>query len=53
MMTKLTRQMMKYLMSAYQNEPWIIRVLWSWKVSRMTDGEIIKTYHMMTDRGQI
>ena len=51
MSTKLTRQMRKYLMSVYQDKPWIVRVLWAWKVSRMTDNEIITNYHLMTDRG--
>ena len=50
-MTKLTRQMQRYLLSLYQNDIWPIRVIWSWKVSRMTDKEIMDTYHAMTTRG--
>lgn len=49
-MTKLTRQMQKYLSTVYDDENWLVRVLWAWKLSRMTDGEIIATYHAMTTR---
>jgi len=49
-MTKLTRQMQRYLMSCYEDSNWLTRVLWAWKVSRMTDSEIIETYYTMTRR---
>lgn len=49
-MTRLTRQMQRYLLSVHQNDNWLIRVLWSWKVLRMTDKEVIDTYHVMTTR---
>ena len=50
-MTKLTARMLKYLRNAYQNKPWIERLLWEIKLRRMSDGEIIKTYRTFTDRG--
>lgn len=49
MMTKLTKQMQKYLISMYQNRPWIERFFWELRLLRMSDGEIIKTYRMFTD----
>ena len=48
--TKLTRHMLKYLRTVYQNENWLIRLIWNLKVSMMDDSEIMKTYHMLTDR---
>lgn len=51
MPTKLTKQMQKYLATVYQNKPWFVRVIWAWKLSRMDDGEIIKTYRIMTEEG--
>lgn len=48
-MTRI-QQMRRYLSTIYQNEPWIIRFLWALKLARMSDGEVIDTYHMLTDR---
>lgn len=50
-MTKITKTMLKYLLSAFDNADPITRALWRLRVKLMTDEQIMKTYYQMTDGG--
>ena len=49
-MTKLTKTMLKYLLSVYDNADPVTRYLWKLRVMIMSDKQVMDTYYQLTDR---
>lgn len=49
-MTKLTSNMLRYLLSVYDNADPVTRFIWRLRVMLMSDKQIMDTYYQLTDR---
>ena len=50
-MTKITKSMYRYLLTAYDNADPVTRFIWKLRIRFMTDAQVRQTYYQLTDRG--